>query len=211
MVLATSSQAAVLALRDMQNQLAAAFADINKLKDEKEVVEREASKFTDTLQEELRGKEELMQGLRREISSMKEMLGDLKTALEGTLEENSRLKEAGQLAEVAASKYQSEATALQLKFESCTKAMEDNRADGLQLSHELSLARQNQAQLQEELKKESRISSELSQQLNACRNAKREVESDLRDAHEAVSKLVRHTRTWDTNCSTRRPTLTSST
>lgn len=87
------SQAAAIALRQLQDQLSAAYADNAKLQQERSGLRADMQELADTHNSEQQHNDAHTAKLTQQISEMHAMLDEMKDALETTAEENAKLTE----------------------------------------------------------------------------------------------------------------------
>ena len=87
------SQAAAIALRQLQDQLSTAYADIAKLQQERSGLRADMQELADTHNSEQQHSDAHTAKLTQQISEMRVMLDEMKDALETTAEENTKLTE----------------------------------------------------------------------------------------------------------------------
>lgn len=87
------SQAAAIALRQLQDQLSGAYADIAKLQQEKAELRKDVQELADAHNSEQQQSDAHIAKLAQQIKDMHAMLKEMKDALETTAEDNSKLQE----------------------------------------------------------------------------------------------------------------------
>ena len=87
------SQAAALALRQLQDQLSAAYADIAKLQQERSGLRADMQELADTHNSEQQRSDAHTAKLTQQSTEMRAVLDEMKDALEATAEENAQLTE----------------------------------------------------------------------------------------------------------------------
>ena len=87
------SQAAAIALRQLQDQLSAAYSDIAKLQQERSDMRRDMHELAEVHNSEQQHSEAHTATLSQQISEMRNMLEEMKGALETTAEENAKITE----------------------------------------------------------------------------------------------------------------------
>lgn len=87
----TVSQAAAIALRQLQEQLSAAYSDVAKLQQERAGLRADMHALADSQNKELQHSEAHAAKLNEQIKEMHDMLEEMKVALETTAEENANL------------------------------------------------------------------------------------------------------------------------
>lgn len=87
------SQAAAVALRQLQDQLSAAYADVAKLQQERSELRTDMQELADAHNSEQQQSEAHVAKLTQQIGEMRALLEEMKDALETTAEENTKLQE----------------------------------------------------------------------------------------------------------------------
>lgn len=87
------SQAAAIALRQLQDQLSAAYSDVAKLQQERSALRADMQELADAHNSEQQQSDAHTEKLKQQISEMRPMLEEMKDALETTAEDNAKLAE----------------------------------------------------------------------------------------------------------------------
>ncbi|KAK9868124.1 hypothetical protein WJX84_007286 [Apatococcus fuscideae] len=192
------SQAAAVALRQLQSQLATAYADNAKLQEEQAAVRADARAEVDTRQAEVDAARSHSRDQAKQLSEMFAMLQDMKDALQSTADENGRLHE--RLAAEARKQ-----DGLQAELAKSGSSLEALQADAAAAasSHARQLqdmdrqARHLQAQLHESQSHGSQAAAAhercrvLSRELEAARQARCEAETATGQCETALTNVHR--------------------